>query len=79
MKIETLADLLDAFSNKEIDENAFLMIDHENGIIYIEHPDFDEAIKNKDEEDEDGGYLFYLSLSQFVKEASQILGIPIDF
>ena len=77
MEFETLADLVEAYGNGQLDDNTPLFYDEENNVVYMEKTS-DEDQNDSGESDSDDRYRFLLNLQQFVIEAANIIGIPID-
>ena len=77
MEFETLADLVEAYGNGQLDDNTPLFYDEENNVVYMEKTS-DEDQNDSVESDSDDRYRFLLNLQQFVIEAANIIGIPID-
>lgn len=80
MEFETLADLVDAYESGMINDDCPLLFDEENNILYIEKNGDDEEVLHEDESDGDDNdrHRFRLNIRQFILEAANILGIPID-
>jgi hypothetical protein len=68
MAYETLADLLEAYQTNKLSKDAPLCIDEENNMVFVE----DEVDSDED------NHLFRLSFREFITEAANILGLPID-
>ncbi len=75
MRFETLLDLIEAYRSGELSNNVRLCIDTDNGTAYVENI---EDPVDQTEIDYEDRCLFYININELLKEALEILEVPID-